>query len=139
MADRLGRILMGLPPPLQQRLGIKAAFIYIQALIHPKRGSSLLHKHPSCRLIVFLIGVKKTKKITKLPLFVPGKRRQEKVKKNSARVCVFAHPRTVDKRTCSWDLIASFQSRRSHRDAGDRCKVPFGKYDGGAIRQGQGR
>lgn len=38
MADHLGRILMGLPPPLRQRLGIKAAFIYIQALMHPKRG-----------------------------------------------------------------------------------------------------
>lgn len=41
MADRPGRILMG---PLRQLLGIKAAFICIQALMHPKRGSYLLDK-----------------------------------------------------------------------------------------------
>lgn len=75
MVDHLGRILMGLPPPQQQRLGIKAAFIYIQALLHPKRGSELLHKHPSCHLIVFLIGIKKK---TKLP----------RRKKSSVCVCV---------------------------------------------------
>lgn len=100
-----------------------------------------MYKHPSCHLIVFVIGVKKTHlQIKQSCCCLCPSNGDETGGKNAARVClrVFAHLRSVNKRTCSWDLIASFQSRRSHRDAGDRSKVPFGKYDGGAIRQGQG-